>query len=298
MPTTTRNISLKELRTFCVAAELESFRAAAEQLFLTASAVSHQIKSLESELGKKLFERGSRSIALTPAGELLYADVYPLIHQLDDVASKHRADATRVRLKISVQPFFASEMFVPRLPDFRALHPDIDISVDTSDESSQKHPAAADVSIRIFKSPPVSLAAERLFPLTLAPAASPEFYDRTRVVGNRITSDFPIIIHESRPHAWRRWERASGLSLPRHAPTIRLDSMIAVVRAAERGVGAALVPMGLSDGWFQSSSLVHLFETELPTDEAFFVVYDRDHRDIDNVHRFRDWVLDTFGSAA
>ena len=297
MPTTNRNISLRELRTFCVAAEVESFRQAAEQLCLTASAVSHQIKSLEFELGKRLFERGSRSIALTPEGELLYADVYPLICRLDEIANKHRSNVTRTLLRISVQPFFASEMFVPRLPDFRALHPDIDISVDTSDESSEKHPATADVSIRIFRTPPKNLTCERLFPLKLAPVSSPEFYDHVKVVGKRITSDFPIIIHESRPHAWRQWERTSSLSLPRNAPTIRLDSMIAVVRAAERGLGAALVPLRLSDSWFQSSSLVHLFNTELETDDAFYVVFDPAHENLEIVHRFRDWVVTEFGGA-
>ena len=189
-------------------------------------------------------------------------------------------------------------MFVPRLPDFRARHPDIDIAVDTSDESSEKHPAASDVSIRIFKTPPKNLVCERLFPLVLAPASSPEFYAETKVVGKRITSDFPVIIHESRPHAWRQWSRASGVSLPRSHATMRLDSMIAVVRAAERGLGAALVPLRLSDAWFQSSSLVHLFEKELLTDDAFYLVYDGDHENLETVHLFRDWVLQEFAASA
>lgn len=298
MPTMNRNLSLRELRSFCAAAEHGSFRAAAEQLFLTASAVSHQIKNLESELGKRLFERGNRTISLTPDGEMLYADVHPLIQEFDVVAHRHRAGSPRTSLKISVQPFFASEMFVPRLPDFRARFPEIDITVDTSDESSEKHPANSDVSIRIFKTPPKSLVCERLFPLVLAPASSPEFYDATRVVGNRITSDFPVIIHESRPHAWRRWQSASGISLPRSHATTRLDSMIAVVRAAERGLGAALVPLRLSDAWFQSSSLVHLFDTELTTEDAFYVVYNGSHNNLETVHLFRDWVLQEFGAAA
>jgi len=294
MTSMNRKISLRELRSFCAAAEHESFRAAAERLFLTASAVSHQIKSLEDELGKRLFERGSRAITLTPDGELLYADVCPLVKRFDEVVSNHRAGVTRTGLKISVQPFFASEMFVPRLPEFRSRYPDIDITLDTSDESSEKHPPQSDVSIRIFKSPPRGLACDRLFPLRLAPASSTEFYDTIKVVGKRITSEFPVIIHESRPHAWRQWERASGISLPRNHATMRLDSMIAVVRAAERGLGAALVPLGLSDAWFQSSSLVHLFETELETDDAYYVVYDRDHENFDTVNLFRDWVLQEF----
>lgn len=73
--TTNRRISLRELRTFCVAAEYESFREAAEKLFVTASAVSHQIKNLETELGKRLFERGPRAVRLTTDGEMLYGDI-------------------------------------------------------------------------------------------------------------------------------------------------------------------------------------------------------------------------------
>lgn len=298
MATTNRNISLRELRAFCAAAENESFRVAADQLFLTASAVSHQIKNLENELGKKLFERGNRSISLTADGEMLYADIYPLIQQFDEVAQRHRTSEHRASLRISVQPFFASELFVPRLPRFRTQHPDIDITVDTSDESSEKHPANADVSIRVFKSPPSKLEHDRLFPLRLAPAGSPEFYDGIKVVGNRIVSDFPLIIHESRPRAWREWQRASGLSLPRDPATMRLDSMIAVARAAERGLGAALIPVQLSESWFQSSSLVHLFDTELTTDDAYYIVYDQAQKNLDTVQRFRTWALQEFGTAA
>ena len=85
-----RNISLRGLRIFCVAAEQASFRDAADKLFITASAVSHQIKNLEEELGQKLFERTSRSLTLTEAGRSLLNDVKPLITRLDEVASRHR----------------------------------------------------------------------------------------------------------------------------------------------------------------------------------------------------------------
>ena len=147
-----RNLSLRGLRIFCVAAENESFRETAEKLFITASAVSHQIKNLEDELGQKLFERTSRSLVLTDAGRLLLDDIKPLILRLDEVTTQHRVAATRSTLSISVQPFFANEMFIPRLPEFARAHPDIDIKVDTSDESAEKHPATADVSIRVFRS--------------------------------------------------------------------------------------------------------------------------------------------------
>ena len=297
MLSTTRHISLRELRTFCVAAEHSSFRDAAERLYVTASAVSHQIKNLETELGKKLFDRGPRSITLTDDGELLYKDVQPLLTQIEDVSARHRAASSRSELRISVQPFFASELFAPKLSAFRELHPDIDITVDTSDESMEKHPATADASIRVFKSPPTDFAYEELFPLRLIPAGSPDFYDGIKVKSNRVVTSFPIVVHESRPKAWKQWERSAGIQLPRSPSIVRMDSMIAVARAAERGLGAALVPMPLSEKWFQDATLVPLFDHELVTKDTYYFVCREDKKDDVNIGLLRDWVLHEFAAS-
>jgi LysR family glycine cleavage system transcriptional activator len=112
MKSTRNRISLRGLRTFCIVARRGSFRLAAEDLFLTPSAISHQIKSLESELDVKLFDRSARD------------------------------------LRVTVQPFFATEMLVPKLSRFISENPDIDINIDTEDQSAEKHPAQADVSGR------------------------------------------------------------------------------------------------------------------------------------------------------
>lgn len=294
MNSTNRNISLRAMRVFCAAAERESFREAAEFLFLTSSAVSHQIKQLEAGLGTRLFERSARSLQLSAEGSALYDDIYPLIGEFDDVVMRHARTKPSRSLRISVQPFFASELFVPRLPEFVAKYPDIDISVDTSDESLEKHPATADVSIRIFKSKPETLAFDPLFPLRLVPAGSLTFYDGIRTKAGKIVSDFPLLVHESRPKAWRQWERSSRVRLPDHKNVIRLDSMIAVARAAERGLGAALIPKQLSETWFRSDSLVQLFEHELVTEDTYYLVYRHDDRNKEHMQLFRAWVLKNF----
>lgn len=296
MKTSSRHFSLRELRAFCIAAELGSFRAAADRLFLTASAVSHQIKSLESTLGSQLFERNARSLDLTDAGDALFADIQPLVDDLDTAMGRHVRTAEQSRLRISMQPFLASEWFVPRLADFRDAHPDIDITLDTSDESTEKHPLNADVSIRIFTAPPADLTACKLFPLRLIPAGSPKFYDKVQLRAGKVVSEFPLILHDSRPKAWRQWQRSSGVSLPRSAPVIRMDSMIAVVRAAERSLGAALVPVGLSDAWFHADTLVPLFEHELVTQEAYFIVSRPEDAELPHVAACIRWVLQEFGS--
>jgi LysR family glycine cleavage system transcriptional activator len=292
-----RNISLRALRLFCLAAAGESFREAADQAFLTSSAVSHQIKQLEADLGCKLFERTPRALLLTDAGRQFYDDLRPVLADLDDVTARHSRAAPRRSLRISVQPFFASELFVPRLPEFVARHPDIDISVDTSDETPERHPSGADVSIRIFRAEPESLVSERLFQLRLTPAGSPDFYDGIKVKAGRITSDFPLVVHESRPKAWRQWERSSRIKIPDHHNSIRLDSMIAVARAAERGMGAALVPKQLSGAWFETGSLVPLFKHELITRDAFYIVSKKESEHKQEIGLFRTWVLQKFAES-
>jgi DNA-binding transcriptional LysR family regulator len=303
----TSRSSLRGLRTFCVAARYESFRTAAEELFITASAVSHQIKSLEQELGFSLFERGTRDLKLTETGRSFYEEVNPLIEQLDGVAAGFRAVGKRMSVRVSVQPFFASELFVPRLSEFTAEHPEIDIQVGSSDETSEKHPSDVDLSIRLFKKPPADMEANLLFPLRLVPAGSPDFKKEMTVKKKQITSDFPLIVYQTLPKAWKQWERDTGIALPPNSKVTRLDSMIAVVRAvtrldsmiavvraAEQGIGAALVPVPLANLWFKQGSIVKLFRQELVTKDSYYLVCSKEQSRDKAVQLLRDWIIQNF----
>ncbi|MCH9693550.1 MAG: LysR family transcriptional regulator [Gammaproteobacteria bacterium] len=290
-------ISLRGLRTFCVAARYQSFRAAGEVLYITSSAVSHQIKGLEQELGQKLFERNSRELVLTDIGRSLFDEIDPLVERLDDVASSYKAGEKSSSIRLSVQPFFASEFFVPRLSEFTAEHPEIDIRVGTSDESAEKHPAHADLSVRLFRTPPSDMRSNLLFPLRMVPTGSPEFKKNMRVRKKKIESEFPLIVYETHPKAWSQWSDESGVELPEKTKTTRLDSMIAVVRAAERGIGAAMVPVPLADLWFKQGSIVRLFKQELVTDLSYFLIFHEDKMKDDNLCMLRDWILQNFADA-
>ena len=292
------NVGLRALRTFCVAARHESFRTAGEELFITASAVSHQIKSLEQELGEPLFDRNSRELRLTEVGRSLLEEAGPLIDQLDTVLVRYKRGSRPRSVRISVQPFFASEYFVPRLSEFTAAHPEIDIKVGTSDETAETHPADADLSIRLFRAPPPGLPSDLLFPLTLAPAGSPDFKKGLEVRDDRIVSEFPLIIHETYPMAWKQWSKSAGIALPGNSKVTRLDSMIAVVRACERGIGAALVPVPLADLWFKYGSIVRLFSHELVTEVSYYLAVREDRTDDPAVALLRDWILQNFRETA
>lgn len=290
-------ISLRGLRTFCVAARYESFRTAGDELFITASAVSHQIRSLEEEIDEQLFDRNSRKLKLTPTGKSLYADVSPLMDQLNAVAAKYKKGAVKSSIRISVQPFFASEYFVPRLSEFTALHPEIEIQVGTSDESSEKHPPDADLSIRLFRAPPANMPSNLLFPLRLAPAGSPAFKKNLKIKNRKIVSDFPIIVHETQPKAWKRWAKAARMEIPETSKITRLDSMIAVVRAAQRGVGAALVPVPVGELWFKEGSVVRLFKDEYVADVSYYLVCSEGREEDESVSLLRDWIVKNFADS-
>lgn len=240
-----------------------------------------------------LFDRKGRKLALTSSGRALYEEIGPLIAELDSIARKHRTPQAREELRVSVQPFFASELFVPRLPEFSERHPDLDLLVDTSDESAQRVPANADVSIRLFRQRPEG-DADLLLPLRLQPAGAPSFVDALTIENKRIVSDFPLLVHETTPTAWADWERVSGITLPKGKRIVRLDSMIAVARAAERGMGAALIPVPLANEWFAAGTLVPLFEITLVADGGYYLVCSEAPRSRRAVRMLRDWILDSF----
>ena len=285
---------MRALRAFCAAAEHNSFRLAANDLYLTASAVSHQIKQLEDTLGRRLFIRQPRSLQLSEAGQALANDLRPILNDLDVAVDYHSGQAGRSELRLSVQPFFASELLVPRLSAFLDANPQMSITVDTTSDETKRYDRSADVSIRLFSSPPANLISDRLFGLRLLPVGAPAFYDSIRVVAGRITSDFPLIVHDLRPKAWKQWQRSAGITLPRHVKTIRVNSMTSVARAAEQGLGAALMPAQLCNPWIESGALTPLFEHELESGESYYLTYDGNNSNADRIDTFRTWVLQEF----
>lgn len=288
-------ISLRGVRTFCVAARDRSFRRAAEVLYLTPSAISHQIRSLENELQVKLFDRSSAGLSLTEAGRKLFYELDPLIREIDDIAGRFQKRYRDRSLRVSVQPFFASELFVPRLSTFLALNPELSIQVDTEDTDSSKQSTVADLTIRLFTSAPADLEADRLFAVRLVAACSPGLRGSLDWHPGRPLKEVPLIIQSERPNAWEDYCNFCGIELGEPSTLIRLEMMNSVVRAAEEGVGVALVPLPLSQRWFQTGKLVRLVDRELVTRDCYFsVVRNENINRSEPVSALRHWVLNEF----
>jgi LysR family glycine cleavage system transcriptional activator len=291
-----RQNSVRGLRTFCVAARCLSFKAAAEELCVTPSAVSHQIKGLEQQLQARLFERRTREIALTELGSTLFAQVEPLLSELDNVTARFmQRNGQRRVLRISLLPFFASEMFIPRLSAFADQNRAIDIRVETT-EAGALHQSASDASILLLQSRPTETGtiAHPLFPLRLAPACSPQLARDLKLSDPRALLATTLIVHKGRPHAWQDWFASMSIGVERTPKVIHLDSMFAVARAAERGLGVALVPIPLSGTWFNSGALVRPCIGELETTDRYYFVYRAEAEKNPDVCALRDWVIATF----
>src|SRR3569833_4339256 len=189
----------KKHHTNSVAARHRSFKFAADELFLTPSAVSHQMKELEDSLGVRLFQRKTRALELTTAGHTLLDEVAPLLQALDRSLAHIARRGGRQTLRVLLPPFFASELFIPRLTSFCAAHPEIDMQIDTSDPRPSIHPPTADVSILLADAEPQGLTSCRLFSLNLTAACSKEHAPTVARLGGEVFKQMALIVHKARP---------------------------------------------------------------------------------------------------
>jgi LysR family glycine cleavage system transcriptional activator len=139
---------LNSLRVFDAAARHLSFTKAAEELFVTQAAVSHQIKSLEDFLGLKLFRRRNRSLLLTEEGQSYYLDIKEIFSSLNEATRKLQARSAKGALTVSLPPSFAIQWLVPRLSGFNSAYPGIDVRIQAVDREEDK--LADDVDVAIF----------------------------------------------------------------------------------------------------------------------------------------------------
>jgi LysR family glycine cleavage system transcriptional activator len=291
--------SLRELRTFCTAARQMSFQAAAAELCITASAVSHQIKELEDRMGLDLFERKPRGLAMTAAGRVLFDEVDPLIRGIDEATNRLRQSFGRYTLRVRLPAFFSSELFIPRLSAFSDAHASIDIRIATDETVSERHQSDSDVSIVLADQRPDDAIATALFRVRLVPACSRSFATSGSLAQGLTLDRTRLILHKRRPNAWYEWASRAGIPAPVPRQLIELDSMIAVARAAERGLGIALLPLPLAEQpWFGPGGLVRVSALELPTRDCYYVLYRSADLKKPAVRALVDWIMSEFGAGS
>ena len=287
-----RTPSLKAIKTFQIAARHSSFAVAADELCITPSAVSHQIKTLETQLGLPLFSRSARALALTDAGARYLEQIDDLFMRLESVTEQLRARYGRNSVRLHVPAYFANEMLLPRLSEFSKLHDGIDLRIETQGVHGRTHAAEADISIVVGSGPWNGLIAHPLFAQTMVPACSPELLLERPVNRYEDLNNHTLLVHEARRDDWDRWAAGVGIKTLQPAQIVRIDSMSAATRAAEKSIGIALLPAELSRRKFESGRLVRVFDDELVTHEEYTLLVRTEDENRDDIRALCAWLME------
>jgi len=292
-----RTPSLKAIKTFQIAAKHSSFAVAADELCITPSAVSHQIKTLETQLGLPLFSRAARALALTDAGARYLEQIDDLFMRLESVTEQLRARYGRNSVRLHVPAYFASEMLLPRLSEFSKLHDGIDLRIETQGVHGRTHAAEADISVVVGTGPWTGLVAHKMFAQTMVPACSPELYSERPVKRYEDLNAHTLLVHEARRDDWDRWATAVGMKNLQPAQIVRIDSMSAATRAAEKSIGIALLPAELSRRKFAAGRLKRVFDDELVTQEDYTLLVRTEDENRDDIRALCAWLIESCRTA-
>jgi LysR family glycine cleavage system transcriptional activator len=286
--------SLKSLRAFQVAGRHLSFKLAAEELNITASAVSHQVKNLEDQLGLDLFLRKTRALELTAAGSKYFEFLDGMFARLESETHQLWAEYGRKMIRLCVPPFFSSEILLPGLDALQALMPDADIRINTPPSGMKDHPAESDLSILLGKNDWPNLITHPLFAGHLVVAAAPALMREFDASSFASLNGQTLIVHENRPEGWANWARSLGIPQPKAGKILRFDSMSSVMQAVAGGLGFAIVYWPLSDKWFRSGAIMRVFETEPIADEHFYLAHRPEETDRPEIVRIIEWFTRQF----
>ena len=267
-----RQVDAGYLRGFEAAARLGSFTAAAAELALTQSALSRQIQALEASVGVALFVREGPRVRLSDAGGQLAAVVRQALHGLDAAVEAVRAVPGRRRVQITTFASLASMWLIPRLADFQAAYPDIDIAVDAFDNVSDLEAGPIDVAIRRLHSGHALASAPGtrfLFSETITPVVSPALRlpgdgplgldDLPRCVwvdDVRTVASPPIARSNLQALSWAGWYAGLGRPMPEPARWLRFNYTYQVMQAAVAGQGVAMGQIGLIRDLLAAGTLI------------------------------------------
>ena len=286
-----RQALLDGLRAFSVAARQLSFKAAADALFITPSAISHRIRDLEKHLGQRVFIRKTRAVELTDAGRALLDEVEPLLAGLDAAVDRAAKRVRRRQLRVAAPPFLVTDLLMPSLRSFYGMKPRIDLEITTSAARQVEHSAQADVSILIAAAPPAGNVAVRLFSPRFVAATARPAAAVARELGSRVFEKQRRIVYRHRAELWTQWFATTGFPLARSANTLHVDTLLAAIAAAEQGLGIALVPTFLCERRLRGGRLMRIADSEIESGDTYFLVYRPEDRARPEVRAFLSWAL-------
>lgn len=289
--------ALSALRAFEAAARLKSFSKAADELNVTPAAISHQIHTLEADLGVSLFHRQSRSVELTASARLLLPGLSDAFAGIQAAVRRLRAHNDTGTLTVTASPSLAAKWLVMRLHRFQEEYPDIDVRISTSDAVADLTRGDFDLAIRYGSGRYAGLDVELLLKNEVFPACSPRLLDEARPP-LRVPADLlhHALIHDQAvdrdPLAptWAMWLKAAGVHDPPAHPGLTFSVGYMALDAAIAGHGIALAYSTIAAADIGAGRLVRLFSLALPDLFAYYIVTAPGALERPKVRAFRNWL--------
>src|SRR5450432_2454007 len=291
---TARLPSLNGLRAFEAAARHLSFTNAASELNVTQTAISHQIRRLEEELGIRLFVRQNRALTLTPEARDYLPGVRAAFNDLRLATDQLlRRDNDHV-LTVSTLASLAAKWLLPRLSAFQEANPGIDVRITTSTGLVDFKSGDVDAAIRYGRGHWPGLRADWLMADELFPVCSPALLGGNRPLRSPEDLRDHVLLHTSNANSddWRLWLTAAGLptNLSAH-PGVTFDLIFMTVQAAIDGIGVAMGRTAYVQDDIAKGRLVVPFKIALPTDAGFYLVSPAGRSDPPKLSAFRQWLI-------
>ena len=285
---------LKALRSFEASARLLNFREASEELSVTASAISHQIRLLEDFLGEALFVRKDRKVSLTTSGEFYYIEVRKGLKLIDKATESLLQQAGSTTLTISAAPIFVTRWLMPRLGKFYAAFPDIEMHIHPTSRIINPSSTEADLLIRYTNGPAYEkdLTTTELFSASLTPVCTRSLHNHWKVTGT-FPDNIPLLEDTlTDGHQWKYWfdkyEDSEGL---RNRQLIRYDSQTQLLEPVLSGHGVGLVTMEMSEDDFVKGNLIPLYENRtMDTGHKIMAIYQTSSPKSQTLNRVVKWM--------
>jgi len=290
MLTNMARLPLQTLPAFRAVARLQNLRAAADELSLTHSAISQQIKLLEQQVGFLLFDRRGRRVVLNPAGEALQRAVEPALERLDDgvrAAAAAAAGAER-RMRITLLPSFAQRWLLPRMARWRAAHPDILVELHASQQVVDLQREGYHAALRQGGGQWRGLVAQRLIDSPLVAVGAPAAARRLAGHNAATLANEPLL---GDADLWERWFALAGHHAPVR-PVATFNDAGLMLQAAEQGIGITLARELYAADALRDGRLVRLSPLALPDDgaDALWLAHPPELADWPPMQALRAWM--------
>jgi LysR family transcriptional regulator, glycine cleavage system transcriptional activator len=284
--------SLKSLRVFESVARNQSFRRAADELFVSHSAISHQIKMLEEELEAILFNRTGRSISLTPDGLYLYPVIRDSFDNMETAITHLRASHQPKTLTIQTYVTFGTNWLIPKLNDFQKKYPDIRVRNTISFVDVDFDKDNADIGIIMGEKSWSHWHYDYLFNLDIFPVCSPRLLESGKLNTAKDLENFPLINIELAMDDWKLWLNAAGVdeSIADQGPIV--DNYLQALERVYDGEALVMARAPFAARDLKEGRLVRPFDSVVAEPGTWYMVYPKESKSCKEIALFKQWLVE------